>query len=156
MEKKLKLSIGFLMILIGAGIFLSLLIRFFNQGYFGNQPRIFYIINFEMKDWFSAIIYSFLFSLSGFFLIKELEYSVFLCQFIVIGVVMERFWFIFSRLGDGTRTDFIVPILLIFLCLLYLILIQQNWNYKEYGKRIGIIILVNLILISIGKFILPN
>jgi hypothetical protein len=157
MNNKIKLTIGILMILIGAVIFLSLIIRFFNQGYFGGQPRIFYLINLEMNDWFGSIIYSLLFSLAGLFLlIKKVDNSVFVCQFSAIGVLIERFWFIFSKLGNATRTAFIEPMLILFLCILYLILIQQNLNYKEYGKKIGLMMLINLVLISIGKFILPN
>jgi len=156
MEKKLRLSIGILMILVGAGIFLWLLIRFFNQGYFGGNPRMFYLINLEMKDWFSIIIYSLLFALSGVFFVKNQMYALFLYQFIAIGLIIERFWFIASKLNDVVVMQFFIPILILFLCLLHLVLNQQNINYKAFGKRIGIIILSNLALISIGKLILPN
>jgi len=154
MEKKLRLYTGITSILIGAVVFIWLIFRFFNQGYFGGGSRIFYVVDLEMKDWFGSILYSLLFSLFGIFIIVNHKLSTLLCQFISIGLIIERLWSVLERLNDGKVIEFLIPMLIIFFCLIYLIISKTEINYKSKVKRIGLIILINLVLISLGKFLL--
>ena len=153
MDKKQKIT-GYLMIVVGVVIFLRLLIRFFNQGYFGNESTVFYLLLFEMKDWFGTIIYSFLFALSGYFLCKNRKTNTLvICQFIAVGIIIDRIWYILDRSNTYVWFSFIPTILVLFV--LFYLLLERN-GYDGYLKKAGIFILLNLIIIAFGRFILPN
>ncbi len=156
MGKRIRISIGILMILIGLSIFICLLARFYNQGYFGGQSGILYLTNLEMKEWFSSILYSLLFAFLGIFIIVQHKLTTLLCQFISIGLIIERLWTVIEKANDGKVIGFLIPLMIIFFCLIYLIISKAEISYKVIVKRIGLIIVINLILTSIGKLVLPN
>lgn len=154
MISKQKLSISILMMAVGIFIFLRILIRFFNQGYFGGTPIVFYLFPFEMRDWFGTIVLSFLFALSGYYLLKDESKTSILCQFVVVGEIIDRIWYIAERVNNVDLSQSFTPLLLVLLSILYLTF--NNNKYKEYFKRIIVLISLNLMILSIGKFILPN
>ena len=154
MDKKWNLPTSIFMMLTGTIILLWLLIRFFNQGYFFGEPRILYNFPFEMKDWFGTIIYSFLFALSGYFLLKKESNTLIICQFVGIGIIVDRIWYILERISNVDVLFSLLPMILVLLVMFYLILNRNN--FFDFLKKVGSFILLNIVLISIGKFILPN
>jgi len=142
------------MMAIGIVIFLCILIRFFNQGYFGGEPRVFYNFPFEMKDWFGNIVYSLLFALSGYYLLKKESNTLIVCQFVIVGVILDRMWYIAERINNVDVLQSSIPMLLALFSVFYLISNQNG--YKEYLKKIIVFISFNAVILSIGKFILPN
>lgn len=154
MISKQKSSISILMMAVGIVIFLWILIRFFNQGYFGGEPRVFYNFPFEMKDWFGTMVYSLLFALSGYYLLKKESNTSILCQFVVVGVILDRMWYIAERVNNVDVVQSFVPMLLVLFSVFYLI--SNRNGYKEYFKKIIVFISFNVVILSIGKFVLPN
>ncbi len=154
MISRQKLSISILMMAIGIVIFLWILIRFFNQGYFGGEPRVFYNFPFEMKDWFGTMVHSFLFAISGYYLLKNESNSLILCQFVVVGLILDRMWYIVERVDNVDVVQSFIPMLLLLFSVFYLI--SNPNDYKKYLKNIIIFISFNAVILSIGKFILPN
>ena len=151
MKKEWKIVVSIIMMIIGIIFFLKLTIRFFNQGYFGGGSRALYLILLEMKDWFGTIIYSFLFALSGFLLLKKEETcALMICQFIVI----DRIWYIYEKIGNWDVSQSLESMVLALFILLFLIL-ERNGGYRGTLIKLGIIILLNLAIIAVGKFILP-
>ncbi len=156
MDKKQKIT-GYLMMAAGMTLFLRILIRFFLQGYFTNEQIVFYLVPFEMSDNFGTLIFSLLFALSGYFLAKRKhDYTLFLCQFSTIGVIIDRMWFIQENVGVIKALSFRLPLLVCLFCILYWIVKQTDFDYKLFFKRIVIILFGNIAIISIGKFLLPN
>lgn len=154
MKKKSNLFVSIAIMTIGIVVLSWILIRFYNQGYFGGEPRVLYTFPYEMKDWFGSIIYSALFSIAGYLLLKKESSTLKLFQFIVVGGLLDRIWYILERVNNLDVYYSLVPMLLIFLAVLYLI--HHEDSTKVLLKRGSIYMLLNLILISIGKFILPN
>jgi len=154
MISKQKLSISILMMAVGIVIFLWILIRFFNQGYFGGEPRVFYNFPFEMKDWFGTMVYSFLFAISGYYLLNKESNTLIVCQFVVVGVIIDRIWYIAERVNNVDVLQSFIPMLLALFAMFYLISNQNG--YKEYLKKIILFISFNAVILSIGKFMLPN
>ena len=156
MNKKQAIT-GSIMIIAGIVLFLQIVIRFFLQGYFTNEQIIYFLIPYEMNNYFGTIIFSLLFAFSGYFLIqKKYNFTLFICQFIAIGVLIDRLWCIYENQGSVKVLDFKLPLLIAFLCILYFIIEQEKFDYKKLVKKFTILLLGNIAIISIGKFLLPN
>ncbi len=152
MNNKQKLPISILMMAVGIVIFFWILIRFFNQGYFWGEPRVLYNFPFEMRDWFGTIFYSFAFALSGYFILRNRSYSFFICQFVIVGIILDRIWNVLERVNNVDALQSFVPMLLALLSILYLISNQSG--FKEYFKKIIIIISLNIAFLGLGKFLI--
>lgn len=152
MNNKQKLLISILMMAVGIVIFFWILIRFFNQGYFGGEPRVLYNFPFEMRDWFGTIFYSFAFALSGYFILRNRSYSFLLCQFVIVGIIFDRIRYVLERINNVDVLQSFVPMLLALLSILYLISNQSG--FKEYLKKVLIIISLNIAFLSLGKFVI--
>lgn len=155
MKRKEEIVISVFMITIGMIILLWLIIRFLNQGYFGGGPKVLYMFPFEMKDWFPTIIYSFLFSFSGVLLIKRKPYVSIICQFVIIGIVLDRIWMILSKMDNNEVFLSLAPMILALFTLIYLFL-DHDGRYKNHYAKLGIVFLLNFIIIALGRLVLPN
>jgi hypothetical protein len=147
-----RLSLGIIMILVGIFCFSILLLRFYNQGFFGGEPEILYLISFQMRNWFGSIFYSLLFTLTGLFLVKNRPNIVLYCQFIAVGLILERIWHILGNLNYVDFWSFLIPMLLLLILILYLIFDHLKHNAKKLLIASSIVI-INLIIIGIGKFL---
>ncbi|MCL2097839.1 MAG: hypothetical protein FWH23_03660 [Bacteroidales bacterium] len=161
MKKKIRLAVFWICFILGIGIFLYLLSYFIAVGYFGGTPTILHVFQPSIRADFLLIIYSLLFSCVCVLFIKKQKYFTLLCQFVLIGLVIDFFWKTIDSHIIGTEYYFTLDyynqkhVILILCCLVLLVFNRENKKYSIPIKRLAIMIVINLALIII-KYLVPE
>ena len=148
--------------ILGIGIFLYLLCYFIAVGYFGGDFGILHVFQPSIRADFPLIIYSLLFSYICVLFIKKQKCFTLLCQFVLIGLVIDIFWKKIESRITGMDYYFtldnynLLHLILIVGCIVLLILNRQSKKYCTIPiKRLIIMTGINLALIG-GKYLVPK
>ena len=159
MKRQIELLVFWICFILGIGIFLYLLGYFIVSGYFGRDFGLLHLFSPSIRADFPLIIYSLLFSCTCVLFIKKQKYFIPLCQFVLIGLLIDFFWkAIESYIVEYyfTLNDYnLMHIITILCCIVLLKANRQNKKCTMPIKRLIIMIGINIALITI-KYVVPQ